>query len=132
MKYGPERVVQVYDSETGLIGFLVIDNTTLGPGKGGIRLAKGVTDEEVFGLARAMTWKNSMAGLPFGGAKAGIIWDGKTDKNLLIKKFAKALKLLIDSPHKREMFGKELKQNVDENYSKEKYINNLLIIYNSL
>ena len=46
--------------------------------------------------------------------------------------FAKALKLLIDSPHKREMFGKELKQNVDENYSKEKYINNLLIIYNSL
>jgi glutamate dehydrogenase (NAD(P)+) len=94
-EFGPERVVQVYDRETGLVGFLVIDNTALGPGKGGIRLVKDVTVEEVFGLARAMTWKNSMAGLPFGGAKAGIIWDGKKDKNELIRAFARALKPLV-------------------------------------
>jgi glutamate dehydrogenase (NAD(P)+) len=93
--FGPERVIQVSDRKTGLYGFLVIDNTILGPGKGGIRLARGVTEEEVFGLARAMTWKNSMAGLPFGGAKSGIAWDGKTDKNLLMKSFARALKPFI-------------------------------------
>ncbi|OGI15784.1 hypothetical protein A3K63_00215 [Candidatus Micrarchaeota archaeon RBG_16_49_10] len=92
--FGPERVLQVSDRKK-LYGFLVIDNTVLGPGKGGIRLAPGVTAEEVAGLARAMTWKNSIAGLPFGGAKAGILWDGKTDKNELMRGFARALKPFI-------------------------------------
>lgn len=93
--FGPERVIQVSERKTGLYGFLVIDNTVLGPGKGGIRLAKGVTDEEVFGLARAMTWKNSLAGLPFGGAKSGIVWDGKADRDLLMKSFARAIKPFV-------------------------------------
>ena len=60
-------------------GFLVIDNTVWGPGKGGIRMTSQVTKEEVYRLARTMTWKNALAGIPFGGAKAGIIWKGGDD-----------------------------------------------------
>lgn len=72
--YGPEYVITVRDSKIGMRGFLVIDNTALGPGKGGIRMTPDVTAEEVFRLARTMTWKNALAGIPFGGAKAGIVW----------------------------------------------------------
>src|SRR3989344_5897040 len=86
-KYGPECVMEVYDSSIGMDGFLVIDNTVLGPGKGGIRMTPGVTEEEVYRLARTMTWKNSLAGIPFGGAKAGIVWNPseeiKNDKKKL-------------------------------------------------
>lgn len=73
-KFGPEYVIEVYDPKIGMEGFLVIDNTALGLGKGGIRMTPHVTKEEVFRLARTMTWKNSLAGIPFGGAKAGIVW----------------------------------------------------------
>lgn len=79
-EFGPEEVVEVSDPEIGLKGFLVIDNTALGPGKGGIRMTPTVTVEEVFRLARTMTWKNALAGIPFGGAKAGIVWLPKQDK----------------------------------------------------
>ena len=33
-QFGPEYVIEVYDSEIGMEGFLMIDNTVLGPGKG--------------------------------------------------------------------------------------------------
>ena len=36
-------------------------------------MAADVSPEEVFRLARAMTFKNAAAGLPHGGAKAGIL-----------------------------------------------------------
>src|SRR3989339_2102159 len=93
-KFGPEYVIEVYDPKIGMEGFLVIDNTTLGLGKGGIRMTPNVTKEEVFRLARVMTWKNSLAGIPFGGAKAGIIWRGGDDhlKKQFIQSFVKAIK----------------------------------------
>ncbi|HLC65864.1 MAG TPA: Glu/Leu/Phe/Val dehydrogenase dimerization domain-containing protein, partial [Candidatus Nanoarchaeia archaeon] len=74
---GPEKVLQVYDPKTGMRGITVIDNTALGPGKGGIRMTSDVNVEEVASLARAMTFKNALADLPFGGAKSGIIADSK-------------------------------------------------------
>ncbi|MCD6236825.1 MAG: Glu/Leu/Phe/Val dehydrogenase, partial [Thermoplasmata archaeon] len=47
---------------------------------------------EVFRLARAMTWKCALAGIPFGGAKSGIVADlFKTDKIKLVKAFAKLI-----------------------------------------
>lgn len=94
-EWGPEKVLYVYDQKTGMKGFTVIDNTALGPGKGGIRMVPDITPGEVFGLARAMTWKNALADLPFGGAKSGIIWDGKTDKEKLIRAFARAIKPIV-------------------------------------
>src|ERR671913_2568857 len=80
-EWGPEKVLQVYDPDTEMKGVLVIDNTSTGPGKGGIRFAQSVTPLEIFRLARTMTWKCAAAGLPFGGAKGGIIADpNKVDR----------------------------------------------------
>ncbi len=76
-EFGFEKIVEVYDQRTGMQGICVIHNTARGPGKGGIRMVPDVTKEEVMGLARAMTWKNAMADLPFGGAKSGIKADAK-------------------------------------------------------
>lgn len=95
-KFGPEYVVKIYDSELGMKGYLVIDNTVLGPGKGGIRMTPDVTEEEVRRLARAMTFKNALAGIPFGGAKSGIKWPGGNDltiKKKFIQSFAKKVKI---------------------------------------
>jgi glutamate dehydrogenase (NAD(P)+) len=92
-EWGPEKVLQVYDPDTGMEGVLVIDNTATGPGKGGIRFAESVTPSEVFKLARTMTWKCAAAGLPFGGAKGGIIADpNKVDRVQWMKSFAKMIK----------------------------------------
>lgn len=92
--YGPEYVLEVKDAKLGLESFLVIHNTALGPGKGGIRLTPDITIAEVKRLAATMTWKNALAGIPFGGAKAGIKWDAsqKTDKKEIIQTFARAIK----------------------------------------
>ena len=84
-EFGPEYVINIYDPKLKMEGFLVIDNTVLGPGKGGIRMTSDVTAQEVFRLARIMTLKNSLADLPLGGAKAGIVWKGGSDE--LKKKF---------------------------------------------
>lgn len=94
-EFGPEYIVKVYDPKRGMMGFLIIDNTVLGPGKGGIRMTPDVTEEEIFRLARTMTWKNALAGLPFGGAKAGIVWGGGSEelKKKYIQSFARFIKL---------------------------------------
>jgi glutamate dehydrogenase (NAD(P)+) len=92
-EWGPEKVLQVYDPDTGMKGVLVIDNTATGPGKGGIRFVESVTPLEVFKLARTMTWKCAAAGLPFGGAKGGIIADpNKVDRVAWMKSFAKMIR----------------------------------------
>ncbi len=52
-------------------------NDALGPFKGGIRFSPQVSIDEVRALAMWMTWKTSLAGLPFGGAKGGVICDPK-------------------------------------------------------
>jgi glutamate dehydrogenase/leucine dehydrogenase len=94
--FGPEIIYEVYDRKTGMKGVTVIDNTALGPGKGGIRMTPTVDVLEVFRLARTMTWKNALAELPFGGAKSGIIADVKNisreKKKELIQSFSKRLK----------------------------------------
>ncbi len=53
-------------------GFRVQHDTSLGPTKGGIRYHPDVNLGEVAALAMNMTWKCSLVGLPYGGAKGGI------------------------------------------------------------
>jgi glutamate dehydrogenase (NAD(P)+) len=53
-------------------GYRVQHNDALGPFKGGIRYHPEVNLGEVSALAMWMTWKCSLVGLPFGGAKGGI------------------------------------------------------------
>ncbi|MDW8063892.1 MAG: Glu/Leu/Phe/Val dehydrogenase dimerization domain-containing protein, partial [Candidatus Caldarchaeum sp.] len=92
-EWGPEKVVFAYDPDTAMRGVLVIDNTAMGPGKGGIRFTETVTPVEVFRLARTMTWKCALAGLPFGGAKGGIMGDpSKVDRVRWMRSFAKMIK----------------------------------------
>jgi glutamate dehydrogenase (NAD(P)+) len=56
-------------------GFRVQFNQDLGPAKGGLRYHPDVSADEVRTLAMWMTWKCSLMGLPFGGAKGGVICD---------------------------------------------------------
>ena len=99
-KIKPEHILEVSDPKIGMEGFLVIDSTVLGPGKGGIRMTPDVTLEEVARLARTMTLKNALADIPFGGAKGGIKWPGGSDelKKEFVQSYARAIKHLI--PHK--------------------------------
>ncbi len=84
----PERVVQVKipvkmdDGTTKIfIGWRSQHNSALGPYKGGIRYHPDVTMNEVIALSMWMTWKNSLAGLPYGGGKGGI----RVDPHMLSK-----------------------------------------------
>lgn len=97
---GPETVCHVYDPKTGMKGVAVIDNTAIGPGKGGVRLVPDISVGEVFGLARAMTWKNALAGIPFGGAKSGIAAPGNApNKAALVAAFAEKIAPLVPSAY---------------------------------
>ena len=93
---GPRYIIQSYDPKLKFVGILVIDNLNLGLGKGGFRMTPEVDIPEVSRLARAMTYKNAMAGLPFGGAKGGIRLDAKkltpAKKRAVIESFSKMLK----------------------------------------
>ncbi|KFF03314.1 amino acid dehydrogenase [Flavobacterium reichenbachii] len=76
-------------------GYRVIHNTALGPSKGGIRYDNAVNLDEVKALAAWMTWKSAVTGIPFGGAKGGIICDprkhSKTELEKITRAYTKAL-----------------------------------------
>ncbi|HSJ26637.1 MAG TPA: Glu/Leu/Phe/Val dehydrogenase [Acidimicrobiia bacterium] len=61
-----------YRTVETLFGYRVQHLTTMGPTKGGIRFDEDVTLGEVAALAMWMTWKCSIVGVPFGGAKGGV------------------------------------------------------------
>jgi hypothetical protein len=58
-------------------GYRVQHCTVRGPGKGGIRFHPDVTLDEVRALAMWMTWKTAVVGIPYGGAKGGVVCDPK-------------------------------------------------------
>jgi leucine dehydrogenase len=72
-----EQIIIFQNRATGLRGILAIHDSTLGPALGGVRILKYATEEEalqdVLRLARGMTYKASLAGLPCGGGKAVIM-----------------------------------------------------------
>jgi len=91
-----EQVVFCNDSESGLKAIICIHSTALGPAVGGCRMWEYATDDyaltDALRLARGMTYKNAMAGLPFGGGKSVIIGDSKTMKSeALFKAFGRFL-----------------------------------------
>jgi len=97
-RWGPEEILQVYDSDINMQGILIIDNTTLGPGNGGIQISPTVTSEKIFQLARTRTWSCALSDVPFGGAKAGIKADPFCiNKIQYIKSFANKISHTV--PH---------------------------------
>lgn len=90
---GPEKIIHLYEPRTRMKAIVVIDNVAAGPAIGGVRMSPDVTTTEVRRLARAMTYKNVMAGLPHGGGKSGIIADPRTvNKEQIIRTFARGIK----------------------------------------
>lgn len=79
-----EQVVYGYDKFSGLKSIIAIHNTALGPAFGGTRMMPYATEEQaiqdVLRLSKAMTYKNAAGGINFGGGKAIIIGDPKTEK----------------------------------------------------
>lgn len=70
--------VSMDDGSTSVFkGYRITHNVARGPSKGGIRYHPDVTADEVKALAMWMTWKCALMGIPFGGAKGGIVCDPK-------------------------------------------------------
>ncbi|MCP5382096.1 MAG: Glu/Leu/Phe/Val dehydrogenase [Kordiimonadaceae bacterium] len=93
-----EQLAYLHDKDTGLKAFIAVHDTSLGPAAGGCRMWPYENEmdalNDVLRLARGMSYKNAMAGLPLGGGKAVIIGDAKTDKSEAI---FKALGRFVDS-----------------------------------
>lgn len=74
-----EQVVFCHDQDSGLRAVVALHSTALGPALGGTRMRPYLTPgdalADVLDLARAMTYKNALAGLDHGGGKAVIIGD---------------------------------------------------------
>ncbi|WP_068313240.1 Glu/Leu/Phe/Val dehydrogenase dimerization domain-containing protein [Polycladidibacter hongkongensis] len=79
-----EQVVFASAPEVGLKAIIAIHNTGLGPAMGGCRMWPYTSSDEALTdalrLSEGMTYKNAMAGIPYGGGKAVIIADPKTEK----------------------------------------------------
>jgi glutamate dehydrogenase/leucine dehydrogenase len=80
----PMRSLEVYvpvRMDNGTIkvftGYRVQHSMARGPAKGGVRFHQNVTLDEVKALAMWMTWKCAVVGIPYGGAKGGVIVDPK-------------------------------------------------------
>jgi glutamate dehydrogenase (NAD(P)+) len=102
----PLSILECTDPETGLSGWLVVDTLSDGLAFGGCRFSASVTQSEVQGLARAMTWKLAAHGLPVGGAKAGIACD-PNDPRLprFMARFAQDTRPLLE---KSVVLGKDM------------------------
>jgi leucine dehydrogenase len=74
-----EMVCFCSDANSGLKAIIAIHSTSRGPALGGCRMRPYASEDEaltdVLRLSRGMSYKNAMAGLPFGGAKSVIIGD---------------------------------------------------------
>ena len=71
--------VKMRDDTTRVFtGFRVLYNDARGPGKGGIRFHPQENLDTVKALSAWMTWKCSLADIPLGGAKGGVICDTKS------------------------------------------------------
>jgi leucine dehydrogenase len=93
---GFEEVHVVRDAAAGLRAVIAIHDTTLGPAVGGTRMrvypAFDDAALDALRLARAMTYKAAMAGMPYGGGKAVIFGDPGRDKSrALLAAYAKAV-----------------------------------------
>ncbi len=83
-------------------GYRVQHNVNRGPAKGGIRYGPDVTLDEVKALAMWMTWKCAVVGIPYGGAKGGVICDPKqmspAELERLTRRYTTEISIII-GPH---------------------------------
>jgi leucine dehydrogenase len=86
------------DSGTGLEAIIAIHSTALGPAAGGCRYwayeTRGAALVDVLRLSRGMSYKNAMAGLPFGGGKAVVLRRPDDRSDTLFKALGTAIESL--------------------------------------
>jgi glutamate dehydrogenase (NAD(P)+) len=112
MDHEPYMSIRWTDDDTGVRGYLVIDSLVRGVAGGGLRMRDGCTEQEVAGLARAMTQKEAIAyeagsrQLPVGGAKGGIDLDPSDPRaHAVLRRYLAAMRPLITT---HWAFGEDL------------------------
>lgn len=105
-----EEIYRVEEPTLGLVGFIALHSTQLGPAAGGLRMRPYASEAEalldVQRLSEGMTYKNAAAGLALGGGKAVIIGDPATDKTpALLRAFARAIHSLDGRYYTAEDMG---------------------------
>jgi len=79
-----QEIVFLDAPDVGLHAIIAIHDTALGPALGGTRMypyaSRSEALSDVLRLSSGMTLKNAIAGVPYGGGKATIIGNPKTDK----------------------------------------------------
>jgi len=96
---GYERVLLAEDPAAGYQGVIAVHSTVLGPAVGGTRLWRYADQEgalrDALRLSRGMTYKNALAGLPFGGGKSVIIENVEiADRERLFRAHGRAIESL--------------------------------------
>jgi glutamate dehydrogenase len=92
--------VRMDDQTTKIFhGYRAQHNDSTGPTKGGIRFHPDVTPDEVKALSGWMSMKCGITGLPYGGAKGGIVCDPRTmsfrELELLSRGYVRAVSQIV-------------------------------------
>ncbi len=103
------------DAGSGLRAIIAVHSTALGPGAGGCRRWTYASDRDaitdVLRLSRGMTYKNAVAGLPFGGGKAVILAAHAAPKSeSLFRAFGRA----VDTLGGRYVTAEDVGINIDD------------------
>lgn len=93
---GHEEVIPFLDRATGLAGVIALHSTVLGPAAGGCRMARYISPDaaltDALRLAKGMSFKNALAGLPAGGGKAVLYqWPEGADREALFEAFGRVV-----------------------------------------
>jgi glutamate dehydrogenase (NAD(P)+) len=86
----PARILRVEEPSVGLDAVVVVDHELFPLSAGGTRMVPDVDEREVARLARAMTWKFAVCGVPYAGAKAGIRFAGG-DRDAILGAYLEAV-----------------------------------------
>ena len=106
---GHELIVFGHDAATSLRAIIAIHSTALGPAAGGCRMWPYATTADAvcdaLRLSRGMSYKNALAGVPFGGGKAVIIGESRQAKT---PQLFEAFGRLVDSLGGRYLTAEDL------------------------
>lgn len=94
-EFGPELILEFNYASEGCSGLVVVDNTSMGSSKGGLRIVGTTSVDEICSLARVCTYRNALLDIPFGGGRSAIIFDydkiNRAVKYRLLRSFSKML-----------------------------------------
>jgi leucine dehydrogenase len=115
-EFDSHEAIHFFDEpKSGLRAVIALHSTALGPGAGGCRRWTYATDRDaitdVLRLSRGMTYKNAVAGLPFGGGKAVILAADSAPKS---EALFRALGRAVDSLGGSYVTAEDVGINIDD------------------